>query len=82
MKAGNDQLLRVVADGLINRAECCPRSCEGGRLLRDAAAMILDADMVFERARRGYAPAANDATGTPLAANDAPTPPLNGDRAA
>lgn len=70
MKVANDQVLRVVADGLIHRAECCPRTCEGGRLLREAAAMILDADMVFERSRRGYAAPANDATGTPLAAND------------
>lgn len=49
MKPANDTTLRVIADGLINRAECRPKGCEGGRLLREAAANLLDADMHIQR---------------------------------
>lgn len=59
MKAANDSTLRVIADGLIHKAECRPRGCEGGRLLREAAANLLDADMVIHAADQGFT-AAND----------------------
>lgn len=49
MKAANDTTLRVIADGLINRAECRPRACPSARHLRDAAASLLDADLAIQR---------------------------------
>lgn len=60
MKAANDSTLRVIADGLIHRAECRPKGCEGARLLRDAAASLLDADMAIQRADAALIQAAND----------------------
>jgi hypothetical protein len=41
--------LRVIADGLVSHAEEMPRDSEAARLLRDAAASLLDADTALER---------------------------------
>jgi hypothetical protein len=60
MKPANDTTLRVIADGLIHRAECRPRGCEGGRLLREAAANLLDADMAIQAADEAMIRPAND----------------------
>lgn len=43
-----DPILRVLADGLIRRAEELPRRHPAAGQLRDAAASILDADMALE----------------------------------
>jgi len=48
MKAANDTILRTVADGLIHKAECRPKRSESARLLRDAAASLLDADAAIQ----------------------------------
>ena len=63
MKPANDSTLRVIADGLIHRAECRPRGCEGGRLLREAAANLLDADAAIQSADAAMMDCAN--TNTP-----------------
>lgn len=68
MKAANDSTLRVIADGLIHRAECRPKGCEGARLLRDAAASLLDADMAIQRADAAMIQAANDLNRKPRTA--------------
>lgn len=74
MKAANDSTLRVIADGLIHRAECRPKGCEGARLLRDAAASLLDADMVIQRVDANLMRSAN---------TNAPShPPARGEAAA
>lgn len=44
-------LLRTLADGLIHMAEERPRQTDSARLLRDAAASLLDADEALERER-------------------------------
>jgi hypothetical protein len=44
-----DPTLRVIADGLIHRAETLPRRHPAAGQLRDAAAALLDADMALER---------------------------------
>lgn len=44
-----DPTFRVLADGLIHRAETLPRDHPATRQLRDAAASLLDADMALER---------------------------------
>lgn len=44
-----DPTYRVLADGLIARAETRPKHSDSARLLRDAAASLLDADMAIER---------------------------------
>lgn len=49
MSAAPDPTLRVIADGLVSRAEELPRESEGARLLRDAATSLLDADTALER---------------------------------
>lgn len=41
--------LRVVADGLVAKAESLPRKSDAARLLRDAATSLLDADTALER---------------------------------
>ena len=41
--------LRVIADVLVQRAEQRPAGSESARLLRDAAASVLDADAAIER---------------------------------
>ena len=41
-------VLRVLADGLIAQAERRPPRSHSARLLRDAAASILDAEMTIE----------------------------------
>lgn len=46
---GSDPTLRVIADGLVARAEELPRESAAGRLLRDAATSLLDADTALER---------------------------------
>lgn len=71
MKPANDSTLRVIADGLIHRAECRPKGCEGARLLRDAAASLLDADMVIQRADAAMLPANTNS----------PRPPAHGEAA-
>lgn len=48
MIAANDPTYRVLADGLIHQAELRPRGSESRRLLRDAAAALLDADLAIE----------------------------------
>ncbi len=63
MKAANDTLLRVIADGLIHKAECRPKGCDGARLLRDAAASILAADMVIQRTDADLMPANDPSQG-------------------
>lgn len=73
MKAANDSTLRVIADGLIHRAECRPRGCEGGRLLREAAASLLDADMAIQ--------SADEAMMNTAPANDGTSPPAQEDAA-
>lgn len=50
MIPANDCTLRVLADGLIHRAECLPRDHPARGPLRDAAASILDADMMLSAA--------------------------------
>jgi hypothetical protein len=65
MKAANDSTLRVIADGLIHRAECRPKASEAGRLLREAAANLLDADMHIQREDEAMISAANDARAKP-----------------
>lgn len=45
MNAANDCTFRVLADGLIHRAEQLPRKHPAAQCLRDAAASLLDADM-------------------------------------
>lgn len=42
-------MYRVLADGLIARAETRPKHSESARHLREAAASLLDADMATER---------------------------------
>lgn len=42
-------VLRVIADGLVAMAEKMPRKSDAARLLRDAAASLLDAEMHMER---------------------------------
>ena len=44
-----DPTYRVLADGLIARAETRPPRSESARHLREAAASLLDADMAIER---------------------------------
>lgn len=44
-----DPTYRVLADGLIARAETRPKHSESSRHLREAAASLLDADMAIER---------------------------------
>lgn len=44
-----DPTYRVLADGLIARAETRPKHSDSARHLRDAAASLLDADMAIER---------------------------------
>lgn len=41
--------LRVIADGLISKAETLPKRSDAARLLRDAATSLLDADTALER---------------------------------
>ena len=48
MKAANDTILRTIADGLIHKAECRPKRSHSARLLRDAAASLLDADAAIQ----------------------------------
>jgi len=60
MKAANDSTLRVIADGLIHKAECRPKGSRSAQQLRDAAASILDADASIEREDVDFIPA-NDA---------------------
>lgn len=57
MRAANDTTLRVIADGLIHRAECKPRGYRSAQLLRDAAAALLDADMAEQREAEALLPA-------------------------
>ncbi|WP_420478250.1 hypothetical protein [Brevundimonas sp. FT23028] len=57
MTPANDCTLRVLADGLIHRAETLPRKHPAVHCLRDAAAALLDADM--------YLSAANDTPPSP-----------------
>lgn len=45
----NSPPLRTLADGLIHLAEERPRKSDSARLLRDAAASLLDADEALER---------------------------------
>ena len=45
MTVDSHNLYRVLADGLICRAEELPRKHPGAQCLRDAAAALLDADM-------------------------------------
>lgn len=61
MISANDPTLRVIVDGLISRAEIRPRRSDSARLLRDAAAALLDADMAVQREDAPFS-AANDAT--------------------
>lgn len=42
-------VLRVIADGLVARAENRPKDSESAGMLRDAAASLLDADQAIER---------------------------------
>lgn len=42
-------VLRTLADGLINKAEELPRESASAGHLRDAAASLLDADSALER---------------------------------
>lgn len=60
MIVSSENLYRVIADGLISRAEELPRKHPGARCLRDAAAALLDADMHLN--------AANDRDGGEVAA--------------
>ena len=41
--------LRVIADGLVSKAEELPRESDAARLLREAATNLLDADTALER---------------------------------
>lgn len=70
MKAANDSTLRVIADGLIHRAECKPRASRSAELLRDAAATLLDADLAEHRELQDL-----------IAANDAPRQGRTGEAA-
>lgn len=45
-----DSTYRVLADGLIHRAEMLPREHRAAHHLRDAAASLLDADMCLNPA--------------------------------
>lgn len=47
MIVSSENLYRVIADGLISRADELPRKHPGARCLRDAAAALLDADMAL-----------------------------------
>jgi hypothetical protein len=49
-------LYRVLADGLICRAEELPRRHPGAQCLRDAAASLLDADMHLNAANDHHTP--------------------------
>jgi hypothetical protein len=51
-------LYRVLADGLICRAEELPRRHPGAQCLRDAAASLLDADMHLNAANDQHEDAA------------------------
>jgi hypothetical protein len=51
-------LYRVLADGLICRAEELPRERPGAQCLRDAAASLLDADMCLNAANDQHGDAA------------------------
>ena len=61
MRAANDGMYRVIADGLIHDAECLPKGCDAARLLREAAGNLLDADSALDRLRAEMLAAANDA---------------------
>jgi hypothetical protein len=54
----NDCMYRVLADGLINRAEQLPHKHPVARHFRDAAASLLDADMCLNAANDQHEDAA------------------------
>ena len=54
----NDCMYRVLADGLINRAEQLPHKHPSARHLRDAAASLPDADMCLNAANDQHEDAA------------------------
>jgi hypothetical protein len=54
----NDCMYRVLADGLINRAEQLPHKHPVARHFRDAAASLLDADMHLNAANDQHEDAA------------------------
>lgn len=56
MIAANDSTYRVLADGLIHRAEELPRKHPAARHLRDAAASLLDADTALNPANHHHTP--------------------------
>ncbi|HYC66659.1 hypothetical protein [Brevundimonas sp.] len=72
MRAANDTTLRVIADGLIHKAETRPKGSASARQLRDAAASLLDADMAIQREDAAFTIALmSDNDPSPLTKEDA-----------